>query len=532
MKILKNAKIYTMDNALPFAQAIAIGEGDNFSGEIKALGTNEEIIAAFGTSLKIEDMGGAVILPGLTDAHFHLQYFAHNLKKVNLFEINKIECLLKIQERANSTPEGNWILGHGWNQIHFTGDFPSASDLDAIAPHHPVYLTATSLHIAWCNSAAFVAAGIDSQTPNPQNGSFGRDEHGNPNGMVFEKAMNLIEVSFPQHSLEDNKSAIMDAIPNLWKLGLTGLHDFDRFPSFDALKKLESEHKLAFRVIKSLPVEELEKILSLGLKSGDGSDLLKLGSIKVFMDGALGSRTAAMLEPFTGEPDNKGMLFMNGEELFELVKDAVLDGWSIAAHAIGDRANHELLNGFEKLRKLENDHNLAHPQHRIEHAQILHKEDIHRLKELDLIASMQPYHLSADMDMSDKYLGDLSKSSFAFRRLIDLGTKIAFGSDAPVDSENPFKGIHCAVTRRRANGDPNLNGWHPEEKISVAEAVYAYTGGAAYTGNMEDRLGKLGSGYLADLITLDIDPFDCDPMQIHEIKPNGTMIGGEWVWKA
>ena len=532
MKILKNAKIYTMDLQNPLADTIAIEDSENFESRIVAVGYADQIIESFNTNTKVEDMNGAVIIPGLTDSHFHLQHYAHNLKKINLFEISKRECLDRVAERARSTHPGKWILGHGWNQIHFSTDFPTAADLDTVAPDNPVYLTATSLHAAWVNSAALKKAGITSETPDPPNGSFGRDEKGYPNGMLFESAMRIIEEEIPNPSLEENKSAIMDAIPNLWKLGLTGLHDFDRFPSYTALQELEKDQQLRLRIIKSLPVEELNKVFELRLRSGMGSHLLKLGSIKVFMDGALGSRTAAMLEPFEGEPENTGMLFINGDEFFELVREAVLDGWSIAAHAIGDRANHELINGYQKLRELEKSQGVFSPRHRIEHGQLLKSEDISRIAELELIASMQPYHLAADIDMADKYWGERSRNSFVFRSFLDQGTKLAFGSDAPVDSENPFHGIHSAVTRCRANGFPNSAGWYPDEKISPVEAIYAYTAGAAYAGNSEDRLGKLSSGYLADLLVLDIDPFKCDPMQLFNIGPKATMLGGEWVWRA
>jgi len=531
MKILKNAQIYTMDLQNPRAAAVAVDDGENHSGRILAVGDSDQISDAF-PNANVEDMNGAVILPGLIDAHFHLQYYSHNLKKIDLFEISKRECLSRVAKRMESTPAGKWLLGHGWNQIHFSGDFPTAADLDTIAPNHPVYLTAASLHASWCNSAALKEAGITSQTPDPPNGKFGRDENGDPNGMLFEAAMKSVSDNIPERSIQENKSAILDAIPDLWKLGLTGLHDFDRFPSYDALKELESERKLGLRIIKSLPVEELDKVFELGLKSGMGSDLLKLGSIKVFMDGALGARTAAMMEPFEGEPDNTGMLFMNGDEFFDMTKDAVLNGWSLAAHAIGDRANHELISGYKKLRELETARHMSHPRHRIEHGQLLKTEDIPLLAELDLIASMQPYHMTADIDMADKYWGERSKYSFVLRTLLDQGTKLAFGSDAPVDSENPFHGIHSAVTRRRANGYPNNDGWCPAEKIAVVEAFYSYTAGAAYAGNVEDKVGMLRPGHLADLIVLDVDPFKCDPMQIYEIKPRATMFGGEWVWRA
>jgi predicted amidohydrolase YtcJ len=310
------------------------------------------------------------------------------------------------------------------------------------------------------------------------------------------------------------------------------VHDFDRADSFAALQTLHKGGELKLRVLKSLPVEILEQAVEVGLRSGFGDDLLRIGGIKVFADGALGPHTAAMFEPYIGEPDNRGMLFLDGEELFEIGRKAASGGLSLAVHAIGDKANHEVLNGFKQLRKFEADEGLPHLRHRIEHVQLLHPDDLGKLADFGIIASMQPIHATSDMLMADTSWGDRSRYGYAWRTLLDKGIRMVFGSDAPVDSPNPFLGIHAAVSRRRVDGSPGPEGWYPEQRITGEEALHGYTTGPAYAAGMEDRLGKLAPGCLADLIVLDSDPFTCPPEALRGIKPKATMVGGDWVWEA
>jgi hypothetical protein len=319
----------------------------------------------------------------------------------------------------------------------------------------------------------------------------------------------------------------------LWQIGLTGAHDFDRRLCFAALQVLHERGELSLRITKSLPLEDLEHAIALGLRTGFGDDLLRIGSIKAFADGALGPRTAAMLQPYEGEPDNRGMLLLDAEELFEHGRSAVQNGLSLAVHAIGDRANHEVLNALTQLRAVERQLSPERPalRHRIEHVQIIHPDDAGRLVQAGIIASMQPIHATSDYLMADRYWGERSASAYAWRTMLEHDTPLAFGSDAPVESPNPFWGLHAAVTRQRPDGSPGTQGWYPEQRLSVIEALQGFTTGAAYAAGMEDRLGMLASGFLADLLVLDTDPFTSQPEALMDIRPLGTMVEGQWVYR-
>ncbi|MQC27167.1 MAG: amidohydrolase [Chloroflexi bacterium] len=532
MLILSNAKIYTLDPKQPLAEAMAIHPVPGNGGRIVALGSVEDINAEFGGKARIEEMGGRTILPGLTDAHIHFQKFALNLSAVDADTATQAECLQGVADQAKGITPGAWIRGHGWRQHDWPEGFGNAAQLDAVAPNHPVYLTAASLHAGWANSAALKAAGIDRNTPDPTNGQIQRDAAGEPSGVLFEEAMALMIAVIPKASHQDTMAAMRSAQESLWSMGLTGVHDFDRRASFEALQDLHSSGDLKLRVLKHLPVELLNEILALGLRSGFGDDMLRLGSIKVFADGALGPRTAAMLEPYEGEPENRGMLFVDAEELLDLAQRAARGGFGMTVHAIGDRANHEVLDAFEQLRIFEAVEGLPAYRHRIEHVQVLHPNDLGRLAALNVGASMQPLHATADMVAADKFWGGRARYGYAWKSQLEAGARLAFGSDAPVETPNPFAGLHAAVTRRRADGSPGEAGWYPSERLTFEEALMAYTGGPAYFAGMENRLGCLAAGYLADLIVLDRDPFETDADELAEMKATATMVGGEWVWRA
>jgi predicted amidohydrolase YtcJ len=296
------------------------------------------------------------------------------------------------------------------------------------------------------------------------------------------------------------------------------------------LQLLEAQDHLRLRVVKGIPYEALDAAVALGLHSGFGSDFLRIGSVKMFSDGALGPQTAAMLLPYENS-DNSGMLLFDGEHVFETGQQAARSGLSLAIHTIGDRANHEMLEGFALLRAYEANNHLPHLRHRIEHVQVLHPGDVGKLAALDIIASMQPIHTISDMDTADRYWGNRSRYAYAFRSLLDAGTRLAFGSDAPVESPNPFLGLHAAVNRTRPSGYPGPQGWYPEQRIRLEEALAGYTTGPAFAASLEYRLGQLETGFFADLIVLPEDPFQMQPELLHTLQPNATMIAGEWVWR-
>ncbi len=343
--------------------------------------------------------------------------------------------------------------------------------------------------------------------------------------------MNLVGAAVPEPTLDELAAALRTAQAALWRVGLTGVHDFDGRRCFSALQILHSAGELRLRVLKSLPLEALEHALALGLRSGFGDDFLRIGSLKGFADGALGPRTAAMLQPYESEPENQGMLLMDGEEIFERGRTAVENGLSLAIHAIGDRANHEVLDGLAQLRLYEQSlyGKTYRLRHRIEHVQLIHPDDAGRLGELGIVASMQPIHAPSDMGMADRFWGERAAFSYAWRMQLAHGTALAFGSDAPVESPNPFWGLHAAVTRRRADGGPGEAGWYPEQRLSLLEALLGFTQGPAYVAGLENRLGKLAPGFAADVLVLERDPFTVSPDELRDFLPSATMVGGKFV---
>ena len=438
MKLLYNASIYTFDGSKPKASAILIA-----GGRIIAAGGKDQLEALSHGRVEKQDMQGHTILPGLTDAHLHIQYYALALGRIDCETKTKDECLRRVAERARNAKPGEWILGHGWNHNEWSagGELPSAAELDAVAPDNPVYLTAKSLHAAWANTAAMTLANITGDTPNPKDGVIQRDSSGRANGALLETAMMLVDEKVPEPSVTEVANAIEAAQPILWKMGLTGIHDFDRRDAFLALQQLHGRGKLRLRVNKNLPLDSLEHAFELGLRTGFGDEWLWIGSVKGFMDGALGPHTAAMFQPYLNDDQNRGILNMDGEELFEHCRHAADVGLSMTVHAIGDRANHEVLNAYEQIRKYETENGLPHLRHRIEHVQILHPDDADRLARLNVIASMQPIHAPSDMSAADRFWGGRSALAYAWRTQLDHGAHLAFGSDAPVESPNPFLGV-------------------------------------------------------------------------------------------
>jgi hypothetical protein len=534
MKLLHNARIHTFDPAHPSASAVLI---DN--GRILAVGGDEllETVAA----AQRQNLEGRAVLPGLVDSHVHFEHYALGLQKVNCETDSLAECLHRVEERARLLPPQAWLLGHGWNQNSWQDvpapaddrvpGFGNLSDLDGLSGGRPIYLTAKSLHAAWANSAALKLAGITADTPDPVNGKIQRDSRGQPTGILLETAMDLVGGSLPQPGVSEVAAAIREAQEALWRMGLTGLHDFDRRTCFMALQQLHARGELKMRVVKNIPVEDLPHASALGLRTGFGDDTLRVGNIKIFMDGALGPRTAAMLEPYAQESENRGILNMDAEELFELGRQAADSGLGLAVHAIGDRANHVVLDGLEHLRTYERQHGLPAGRHRIEHVQVLHPDDAGRLAKLDVTASMQPIHATSDMHMADQYWGERAALSYAWRTQLEHGARLAFGSDAPVESPNPFRGLHAAVTRQRADGSPGPQGWRPEQRLTLQEAWQGFTAGPAYLAGMESGLGRLAPQYLADLIVLERDPFAIVSQELVDLRPTATMVGGEWVWQ-
>lgn len=516
MKILYNASFLTLDPEMPAAGALAISDG-----KIAAVGSLDDLAEISPRKVEKVDLGGRFVLPGLVDSHLHLLNYAYFLKRVDCETTAIEECLQRVGQRAGIIPHGSWILGHGWNQNLWIGGFGSAADLDRQAPANPVYLTAKSLHAAWANSAALKLAGITVNTPDPAGGHILRDESGQPTGILLESAMRLVEKVIPTSTAAENRQAVLAAQSALWKMGLTGVHDFDGVDSFETLQALDLSGELSLRVVKSIPRDFLDQAIALRLHTGFGSDYLKIGAVKCFADGALGPKTGAMLQPYVGDPANRGMLLMDHEEVFEVGQKAAAGGIGLAIHAIGDRAVHEVILGMIDVRKFEREHSLPALNHRIEHVQVIHPDDVPLLAQNRITASMQPIHATSDMKISDQHIGSRSAGAYAWNSLLKADTTMIFGSDAPVESPNPFLGLHAAVTRTLPDGSPGPVGWYPEQRLTLKQALFAYTGRKT-----------LSAGQPADLITLDLDPFAIPPSELWQVKPSAAMVAGDWVWQA
>lgn len=523
--VLMNGRIYLFDDPFTQVENLAIA-----NDRIISAGPSDEVITSAGSTSTIIDLEERTIVPGLIDAHVHLKSMARKLTLIDCETNTLEECLERIKSQVDEVHVGDWIMGHGWNQNPW-GRFGTAKDLDGITSQHPIYLIAKSGHAAWVNSLALSLAGIDDTTSSVEGGEIQRDPNGLPSGILFENAMKLISVHVPEMDHNDLMQAILSVQDQLWRIGLTGLHDFDGPNAFSALQGLDNDNLLGIRVVKNIPLEHLDNAIELGLHSGFGNPWLRVGNIKIFSDGALGPQTAAMFAPYEDQDEYRGILLTDEEELSEIIFNCARNSLAVSVHAIGDQANHIVLDAFESVRKVENSHVLPRLRHRIEHLQCLHPEDINRPAFLGIIASMQPIHATSDMVMADLHWGDRSRYSYAWRSQLDTGAILAFGSDAPVESPNPFLGLHAAVTRRRLDGSPNEEGWIPEEKITLREAFLAYTHGPAYAAGQENQLGCLLPGYLADLIVLPEDPFECPPDELPYFSPIATMVGGDWKFR-
>jgi len=354
-----------------------------------------------------------------------------------------------------------------------------------------------------------------------------RDPTGEPTGILFESAVALVESILPEPSQQERLQAFLKGQAALLSYGLTGINDFDGMTSYATLSALHDQGDLKLRVVKSIPFEKLDWAVAEGIRTGQGDDFLRWGSLKLFADGALGPQTAAMLLPYNGNPTNFGKLQLTADDVCEIGIKASTHGISLAVHAIGDRATHEVLNGLGMLREYEKQKHLPLLHHRIEHLQLLHPEELHKMVELGLTASMQPVHATSDMYTADRYWGERARYAYAFRTLLDQHTHMVFGSDAPVESPNPFWGIHAAVTRRRSDGSPGVDGWYPSERLSLEQALASYSSSTPSLSGFET--GSLLPGNLADLIILPENLAKIELQNLHAIVPEKCMIAGDWV---
>jgi predicted amidohydrolase YtcJ len=525
--VLYNGNIHTMDRSRPRARAIAVRDN-----RVLALGSDGEMRALLRPGGKAVDLQGRTVVPGFVDSHLHFLSYGRSLKQIDLIGVLSLdEALSRVAARAEANPAGRWLEGRGWDQSLWEGGaFPTRQDLDRIVPDHAVYLRRKCGHAGWVNSCGLERAGITSATPDPPGGAIVRHpETGQPTGILLEEAMKLVSDIIGEPPLGEAVEAIREALPHAHREGLVGVHTMEKSVSFQAFQYLRSAGELSLRVLMQIPKKQLDAAIEVGLRSGFGDTWLRIGGVKLFADGALGAHTAYMLEPFEDAPDDCGIPVTDAVELRELVGKASAAGLAAYVHAIGDRANREVLDAIESARQAGIGLGL---RHRIEHVQIIHPDDLPRLAQLGVVASMQPLHAPEDMLVADRVLGQRCAGAYAWRSLLDNGAILAFGSDSPVETLSVLHGIHAAVTRRRPDGSPGPEGWYPEQRLTVEEAVRAYTAGAAYASGEEAIKGTLSPGKLADLVLLSEDIFALEPMAILETEVLATMVDGEFVYQG
>jgi predicted amidohydrolase YtcJ len=532
---LINGRVYTQEKQRPWATAVAIRDG-----RILAVGDDAEIKGLMGSDDEIIDLEGRLAVPGFTDSHFHFYDWSITRRKLPLGQTKTADELLEmVGQAASQFKTGSWITGRGFDESHWKhGVLPTRRDLDGVAPDHPVLLYRRDMHLALANSRALERAGVDEATADPPEGVLDRDETGRPTGILRELAVNLVDDVVPEPTEYDYIEAMYEAMIALHKLGLTGLMDqrimggIDGLGSFRAWQRLRDLGRIPLRVWTNIPGERLDEVVSMGLRTGFGEDCIRLGHVKFFSDGSVGARTAWLLDSYTDA--ESGMPLTPVEKIADGAAKSEEAGLAVAVHAIGDRANRAVIGIFEGLirsRREDEDRLTALPvaPHRIEHVQMIRPEDIERLSGLGVVASVQPMHILDDIPMADQCLGDQSRWLYPFRDLLDSGITVAFGSDCPVSSANPLMGIHAAVNRCYPGGKPS-EGLNPDQRITVAEAVWCYTMSPALVSGREKQLGSLAPGKRADLVVLDRDIFKIDPMEIHGVKPVMTVFDGTVVY--
>lgn len=499
------------------------------AGKVVATG-GDELLAGTAGGDRI-DGGGATVLPGLIDAHAHVYGLGFLKTSLDITGVPSVDdAANRIRDYAAENPHSRWILGRGWNQVLWpVKEFPTAAHIDAVVSDRPVWLRRIDGHAAWANSAAMKLAGIDNDTPDPVGGKILRDDNGHATGIFVDLAMDLIEQHLPKAEKDDYRQALKSAVDALVAEGMTSVHDAGiDLMNAEVYISMADNDELDMRIYAMTGgAGEVLDAIGKPLRSY-GNDRLEIASVKLYADGALGSRGAAMIEPYSDDAENRGLAFWTQDELDRMVAKANDMGFQVGIHAIGDLGNRMALDAFEAAQQGKS----SALRNRVEHSQIIALEDIPRFAALGVIASMQPTHATSDMNMAEDRVGpDRILGGYAWRRLLDSGAVIASGSDFPVELSNPFHGLYAAVTRQGRDGEPE-DGWYSDQALTRAEALHSFTLAAAYAAHQEDRLGSLEPGKWADFIIIDRDYFTIPASEIDDIQVLQTWVGGEKVYDA
>ena len=522
--IYTNAKIWTGDPVQPTAEALAV------SGEkILAVGSAAELEKLKGSNTQVVDLQGKFVLPGFIDNHTHFLQGGMQLASVNL-RISKTpaEFIQTLKNYAATLNEGGWIVGGDWDHEAWGGELPRREWIDSITGEHPVFVSRLDGHMALANSKTLSLAGITKSTPNPEGGAIVRDaKTGEPTGVLKDEAMNLVWKIIPEPSAQEFDQMLQRAQEHALSLGVAQVHDVSSYGGWNDLetyRRALTNGSLNMRIYSFVPISTWQRLGEFVSKNGRGDDWLRWGGLKGFVDGSLGSTTAWFYQPYNDEPQTSGLTVTDTTKLEKWILAADSAGLHVAVHAIGDRANDWLLDVFQKA---ENKNGQRDRRFRIEHAQHLTRAAISHFASQNVIPSMQPYHCIDDGRWAEKRIGpERIKTTYAFRSLLDAKAPLTFGSDWTVAPLSPLEGIYAAVTRQTLDG-ANPNGWKPQEKISVEEALRCYTAANAYAGFQEEKLGVLKVGMLADFVVLSENLLEIEPEKIREVSVLRTVVGGK-----
>jgi hypothetical protein len=519
--------IHTLCENRPRVEAVGVW-GDRVVATGDRAAVEAALTTADGRRPRPIDLEGATLLPGFVDSHTHLGSFGLRLNQVDVEPAKSVEeACERVSRYAASRGPGRWVRGGGWDKNAWPGGrFPTRHELDRAAPNNPVALNSKDGHSWWLNTEALRLVGINRDTPDVPGGEIERDESGETTGILKENAGIFVWNSIEQPTSEEYRNCMKRAVDVANARGLVGVHDMEGRESIKVCQALARSGDLTLRVWMYLPGGFFENLSAVGLQRDFGGPYLRIAGLKAFLDGALGSQTADMLDPFEGTA-NRGISTMSAEDFGRLVAEAAAARLPVAVHAIGDMANRKALDAFEASLDASR---AAGLRQRIEHAQLFHRDDLPRVARLGIIASMQPIHAPSDRDIAEKYWGVRCEGAYAWKSLARTGARLAFGSDVPVEPLDPLKGLYAAITRKHPD-EPGREPWRPEEAVTPLEAVRAYTTGAAYAVGAENVSGTIEPGKLADLVVLseDILAPDGDPEVIPRTSVVATMVGGRFV---